>query len=386
MSRILIVSKCPTHPITAGNRWAVLSQAKILQQLGNEVHFLYIEESPISSGHKKEFAENRNQTSLYWGEFFHFYKVPKFEKIFFNLKNRFYKKFNHGRQKCDSFYPCRLGNYVNRLDKKIHFDICIVNYFYLTKLFDNISIPKKALHTHDNFAYKDILLDSSAVTALDANQSAKAMQRSPHIFALQHEEAIFFQLLSPKSTVYTIFSKYDYSPQEIIGNKHIVFLSGSNEWNINGLKWFLDYIFPKVLERHPDACLDIGGAICGKLQDYKNNSKIKLWGLIDNPDEFYKLGDIGINPVYQGTGLKIKTFESISYDKVTIVHPHSMSGIFEPDEAPLFVSDNPESWVNYLSSVWADKSVIMSIKKKNAVYMKKMNAYIVDQYKKFLAL
>lgn len=195
MSRILIVSKCPTHPITAGNRWAVLSQAKILQQLGNEVHFLYIEESPISSGHKKEFAENRNQTSLYWGEFFHFYKVPKFEKFFFNLKNRFYKKFNHGRQKCDSFYPCRLGNYVNRLDKKIHFDICIVNYFYLTKLFDNISIPKKALHTHDNFAYKDILLDSSAVTALDANQSAKAMQRSPHIFALQHEEAIFFSVI-----------------------------------------------------------------------------------------------------------------------------------------------------------------------------------------------
>lgn len=42
--KILIVSKCPTHPTDAGNRWWILSQAEMFIALGHEVHFLYINE------------------------------------------------------------------------------------------------------------------------------------------------------------------------------------------------------------------------------------------------------------------------------------------------------------------------------------------------------
>lgn len=45
--RILIVSKCPTHPTDAGNRWGILAQTEILRELGNEIYFLYIDERPL---------------------------------------------------------------------------------------------------------------------------------------------------------------------------------------------------------------------------------------------------------------------------------------------------------------------------------------------------
>ena len=45
--KILIVSKCPTHPTSAGNRWGILAQTQILKDLGNEIFFLYIDERPM---------------------------------------------------------------------------------------------------------------------------------------------------------------------------------------------------------------------------------------------------------------------------------------------------------------------------------------------------
>lgn len=149
------------------------------------------------------------------------------KKYFFNQKRFF--NFLNVRQKCDSYYPIGLGTYVNSLDRSEHFDACIVNYFYLTKLFENIHIPKKALFTHDNYTYKDLVIGSEVRdtdATIDANQSAKSLQRSPYIFAVQDEERLFFKMLSPQSKIYTIYSKYNYHSQKVVGNHGVVFLSG----------------------------------------------------------------------------------------------------------------------------------------------------------------
>ena len=109
-----------------------------------------------------------------------------------------------------------------------------------------------------------------------------------------------------------------------------------------------------------------------------------MLGYVDSLDEFYRLGDVAINPVYQGTGLKIKTFEALSYDKVTLVHPHSMAGVYKKDEAPLFASEKPEEWVKFLETVWDNPKHIEENKNHNADYMKEMNEFIISEYKRFL--
>lgn len=384
--KILIVSKTPTHPSNAGNRWGILAQADILRKLGNEVHFLYIYEKRLQKTEVQASNDSLKETQSYWGNYYHQYTVPIIEKLYFSFKKRFFKVFNI-RQKCDSYYPMFLGNYVKKIDNNEHFDVCIVNYFFLTKLFEQINIPKKALFTHDNYTYKDLAIGCeirNADTTIDAKQSAKALQRSPYIFAVQDEERIFFQMLSPLSRVFTIYSKYDYHSQSVVGNHRILFLSGSNKHNILGLKWFINEVFPLIVNKWTDAKLFIGGSICNSIKEHIHNANITLCGYIDNLLSFYEQGDVAINPVYQGTGLKIKTFEAISYDKVTIVHPHSMTGIYKKDEAPLFASDNPEEWVDFLGSIWNNPKRIVEIKKHNEYYMKEMNDFIINEYKRFL--
>ena len=201
--KILIVSKCPTHPASAGNRRFILNQVELFKKMGHIVHFLYVEEKGL-----KVFFKNSSKETLemkkYWGSNLHIYKVSLSEKIKFNLLQNYIRpKFNNGYIKVDDVYPNGLTTSVNTLNNVENFDCVIVNYYYLSKLLLETDIPLKGLTTHDYFSFKDQLVGIKNVTwGTDANQEATAMQRSPNILALNTEEAIFFSKLAPLNNIY----------------------------------------------------------------------------------------------------------------------------------------------------------------------------------------
>lgn len=380
--KILIISKCPTHPTTAGNRWAILAQAEALRQLGNDIHFLYVQELPMRRD-MKPYKEDYDFTRAYWGDKFHCFTVSKADKFRMNIMKFVDERTRDNYHSVDEVYPRGLSLFVQKLQDKYNFDICIVNYIWLSRLFKDVKFNKTAIHTHDAMAYKKLKVGRDC-RSITAHEEAKALQRSKNLFALQDDEAAYFSILSPQSNIYTIYSIYSHHPQPITGNRNIVFLSGNNEYNQNGIRWFVNVVWPEIHQRFEDVKLLIGGSICRHVGDLANIDGIELQGFIENPPDFYAQGDVAINPIYQGTGLKIKTFEALSYDKITLVHPHSMVGIFQKDKAPLFSSSKPKAWVEYLEEVWDNPDFLTKLKKQNKKYMTEMNEFIIREYKRFL--
>lgn len=379
--KILVLSNVPTHPITAGNRKAIFNQVELFKQLGHNVSLLYVKEMALIEKGNNDCSDMKN----YWGERLYYYKVSKIEHILHLIKQRFRRIFQKGVTKVDDYYPVRLNSFIKNLHRLENFDCIIANYYFFTKAFSIKGIPLKGLYTHDYFAYKSMLVDNNKVGYnTDANQEAKAMQRSPHIFALNTEEAIYFSKLSPHSKVYNTFSHYQFNNTPIECNKKILFFSGDNAFNISGLNWFLDEVYPKILHAVPDIELVIGGSIC-KILQVRDIPNCSLVGYVENPIDFYMLGDIVINPTYEGTGLKIKTFEAISYGKVVIAHPHSATGIFDKEHAPVYSSTNPIEWVNFIRNTIQNPSIVLNIKKADEDYIYRMNAYIENEYKTFFS-
>lgn len=383
--KILIIAKRPTHPTDSGSRRFILNQVELFKRMGHDIHYLYIHEEwhPSKWGNK----DSINQTRNYWGDKFHLRHVTILTILWYYLLIGCRVLFRKGNQKVDDTYPIYLSRDVNRLNVRYHFDCCIVNYYDLTKLFTKVDIPLKALTTHDYYSYKCLLMGKRYVkSSTDAGEEAKAMQRSPNIFALNTEEAIFFNKLSPFSNIYNVFSTFEYRKSPIVGNKVLLFLSGSNDYNNNAIHWFLDDIMPEIVNRHPDAKIKIGGAICKTIKKYENNPNVELVGFVDEAGSFYDSADVVINPTFEGTGLKIKTFESIAYDKVTMAHPHSAVGIFNPESAPIFVSSDAKEWADYLDSIWSNPEFIEEIKRRNDNYMKEMMTFVEKEYERFFSL
>lgn len=319
--------------------------------MGHEVYFLHVIYYAFTKKNKRLTDEGIIGTKNYWRDHYFQYRTSLSSRIIEEIKKAYRKIFDY-YARCDDHYPYGLAKFVSQLHNTYQFDACVINYYWFTKLFNHIDIERKALVAHDSFTYNNVRNSVKSLLNLKPNEEAKALQRCPYIFAMQEEERIFFTRLSPLSKVLTSYCNYEFVNQPKTGNHNIVLLSSGFQLNVNGLTWFIDNVFPLILHDYPDCRLKIGGSLCKAIQNSFPHPNIDLIGYVDNAADLYELGDIAINPTYQGTGLKIKTFESIAYNKITMVHPHSMNGIFDKGNAPLFASDKPSEWVDFLHKVW----------------------------------
>ena len=374
--KVLIVSSNQSHPTDAGNRTAIMGQVQILQHLGCDVHFLFVDMALRQT--------DESQMKEFWGENYHVFHLNPLRKVRRIFIDKVRATLCHGRWLCDDHYPFGLENYVEHLNNLLHFDAIVLQYIRLSRLLTYTSIPKKAIYTHDVFSYKDLRTGAPFYEACNAHEEAKALQRCPNIFAIQEEEATYYNYLAPKSKIYTVYSHFEYHHQPEIGNKNILFLASRMEFNVNGILWFLDNAWPMIVNQDPELKLIIGGTVCEKIPKDKYSNLILL-GRVDSLDNFYQRGDVVINPVFQGTGLKIKTFEALSYGKTVIVHPHSSQGIYQRDAAPLLFATNPTDWVNIISDIYLKRIQVQEIKQKDEKYIQEMNKYINSQYISFLS-
>lgn len=382
--KILVVSDVPTSPVITGSRKLIHSYTDLFRRWGHEVHFLQINRYNLRARYRKTQSEGIEHTKLQWGEYYHQYDYSKLENIKSNIKIILDKILYNEYRKVDDIYPKGLNIAFAKLNREYKFDAVIVNYFYLSKVLDVVPFSRKALFTHDSFSMQQKTSVNKAAYYLKKSEEQKALLRAPYIFAMQDVEAAYFKSLSPKSTVLINYSNFIYKTQPRIGNHNILYLSGASNFNKSGLVWFINNVFTLIKSKYGDAKLCVAGNICRMLLEYETRDDIDLIGKIEDPYNFFMKGDVAINPCQQGTGLKIKTFESMSFDKVTMVHPHSVIGIFKKESAPLFSSEKPEEWLSYLDKVWNEDGFIDEVKERTRNYMYDMNKFIESQYMEFL--
>lgn len=382
--KILIIYPSLTHPIDAGNKQWVMSQINVIKKLGHEVFMLCINVPGLKSDLRRN-KEEAELTRIYWGDHGFIFNASFWQRIKYSFFMNFRKKICKGYYKCDDLYPRGLSKYVSKLQDIYHFDACITNYYWLTKVFETVKFKKTAINTHDVFAYKDMVVGTkNPWMSTTPNEEAKGIQRAAYAFALQDEESAYYKRIAPSTKILNVFCPYIVHEQALTYNHNLVILSSSNSLNIEGFEWFCNNIYPSIVKEFPDVDLKVGGYICKKLDHYKNHEHITLVGAVEEPSDLYKHGDIAINPCINGTGLKIKTFEALSYGKIAMTHPHSTIGIYDKSNAPVFNSASADDWVNFLKIIWSDQEQLKEMSAKSVSYIERMNKYISEQYSIFL--
>lgn len=372
MKRILIAADMTTHPCAGGNNQCVMQYVNILKNLGFDVFYLLIGVDGLSE-------ETINATREYWGDHFFFYKTPTLQI----LKQKIIKRLlrNAYPPNLDFYSPIGIVKYVNALQEKYNFRGIIVNYIWQSKL-SECNIPVKALYTHDVFAYRDERMEAgSHWHHYPVEIEALGIRRFNNVLAIQDVERDYFQYLSPKSNVVSVYSSFEFASQPIVKCKNILFFSGGGDLNLSGINRFIKTVWPLINDRDKDVKLLIGGNICKSLNREHFPSNIKLMGRFENVSDFYALGNIAINPVFEGSGLKIKTFESIAHGKTTIVDPHSTIGIYSKENSPLLVAHTVEEYVDLIFSRLENPNLIEQDRQDAYNYIMRLNQYISDQYK-----
>ena len=105
---------------------------------------------------------------------------------------------------------------------------------------------------------------------------------------------------------------------------HILFFGSAFFANIHGIKWFLENVMPYV-----DATLTIAGKGMDSLGKFVAALKLKnvsLHGYVDDVDALYGKADIVVLPIFEGSGMKVKTCEALKYGKVVLGTKEALTG------------------------------------------------------------
>lgn len=121
---------------------------------------------------------------------------------------------------------------------------------------------------------------------------------------------------------------------------------GSLDWmpNIEGIKWLIDSVWPKVLENAPDAKFHIAGR---NTPDWLLNCKtegVVVHGEVPDALTFICSHQTMLVPLLSGSGMRVKILEGMVMCRLVISTSLGVEGILASSEKELLLADNADSF------------------------------------------
>lgn len=146
--------------------------------------------------------------------------------------------------------------------------------------------------------------------------------------------------------------------------KRLAYVAGSNPANVDSMEWFLKRVWPSLSNLSLE--LHIFGSIShslSKLSSVKKDVNIICHGEISKIEDVYLLGDLVINPVLYGGGLKIKTVEAMGYGIPSITTPEGAAGLSDCIGKAFLSANSPEEFSECIQRLVASSSLRDSLSK-----------------------
>lgn len=240
--------------------------------------------------------------------------------------------------------------FVNSRFVKFKPNVVIANYAWLGSIFDNLTLNEsvlKVILTHDILhkrvaTFKKIGL-SSELSDWDWDKEAVELRKAQVLLAIQEEEAEIFKKMAPSSEVICM-------PMSVVSHSHdtrqihgrCLFVGSSSSQNIHSLQWFLESVWPIVLQTDPYCNLHACGSVCEHIQG--NFPNVRLLGRVADLKPEYGAAEVCLVPLLMGSGLKIKLVEALSHGRACVSTTVGVQGLREIVGSAVFVGDTAEDF------------------------------------------
>lgn len=296
--KILWISPTPSHPQDAGNRAHIYAMAQKLLAAGHHVTFLLYGQEWVTPEAKLEMQK-------FWPEF-----------VFVPHRLGAQRKKSKGDVwGIDDWFNVDLEVAIKTVDSMRQFDVVYCEYVFFSKALTQFpSHVYKVLSCHDRMSGRAELLKSQGIAPdffyTIPEQEKIALDRADLVIAIQEDERKFFQSLTRKPVVEVGYPvTEEFLPPRRLGRKlRVGYIGSNNSLNRKSLEIFLT-----ELQRNPalDSNVEVvaAGSICKSLE----HQPVTRLGIVPEESDLYKEVDLVINPMVDGTGLKIKTLSAIRH-------------------------------------------------------------------------
>jgi GT2 family glycosyltransferase len=200
----------------------------------------------------------------------------------------------------------------------------------------------------------------NSVLEIDQNQVRIAKNSNLTLFCSPVES----EILRSKETnleVKDLWAEYEVAPTrpEWSSTNGLLFVGGfRHQPNVEGLKYFVEQILPKINIHYPEMNIKVvGTGLDMAAVDLLRSVGIDYLGRVEDLGEIYRQTRVVIAPLVSGGGKKGKIGEALSYGLPVVTTSFGAEGFDFENEKDAFVSDDPEIFAKYVLDLQNDEEL-----------------------------
>ena len=367
--KILLLCNKPPYPASEGGPMAMNSIITGLLDAGHHVKILAVNSekfnvkvSDIPEDYKKKTGIELIDVDL----------SVKPMNAFLNL---FTKKSYHVERFISDDFKARL---IEVLDKE-QFDIVQLEMLYMAPYVDVIRAHSKAMivlraHNVEHKIWERIAKETqSPLKRWYINHLAKtlkeyelnALETVDGIAAITRKDAAFFRKYSSKPVIDIPFGVYpeEFTPKYEIEGKPKFYHIGSMNWmpNEEGIRWFINEVLPKTVEKVYDFVYHLAGRNMPEWLTTMKDPHIDVVGEVPDAKAFVANNDVAIVPLLSGSGIRIKIIESMAMGKTVITTRVGAEGILYDEDVNIIIAENKAKMVEAIRSINENPQIAVKI-------------------------
>lgn len=203
--------------------------------------------------------------------------------------------------------------------------------------------------------------------------------------------------LAPQATVETLpFLLLDceqFAPQqEIPAAPHIIFVGFlPHTPNEEGLRWFLEEVWPLVRREEAAARLTVVGAgasnaILGLMHDHG----VEYRGFVEDLRALYAQSRVYIVPIFTGGGIRTKILEAMAAGVPVVSTTFAPLGLGTREGEHLLASDAPRGYADHVLQLLRDDALFRRLRRRARAFietyysLQSQGPYVAQRYREFL--
>ena len=367
--KILLLCNKPPYPASEGGPMAMNSIITGLLEAGHQVKILAVNSPKYNVNESDIPEEYRKKTGI------ELINVDLDVKPLKALINLFTRKSYHVERFISKDFKARLAELL----QKEHFDVVQLEMLYMAPYVETIRAHSKAmivLRAHNvehkiweriaketTFFIKRWYINHLANTLKEYELSA--LETVDGIAAITRKDAAFFRKYCSKPIIDIPYGVYpeEFTPKYEIEGQPKFYHIGSMNWmpNEEGIRWFIDEVLPKTVEKVPSFVYHLAGRNMPEWLTTLNNPNVDVIGEVPDAKAFVAENDVAIVPLLAGSGIRIKIIESMAMGKTVITTRVGAEGILYKEDVNLIIAENIAKMVEAIRSINTNPEIAVRI-------------------------
>jgi glycosyltransferase involved in cell wall biosynthesis len=133
--------------------------------------------------------------------------------------------------------------------------------------------------------------------------------------------------------------------------------------NQEGLSWFFENVWGKVLEKHPGLNFYLAGRNAPAFYSSLPYANVIFLGEVENAYDFIRSRAVMVVPLLSGSGMRIKIIEGMALGKAIVTTSIGTEGISTTHGKDILIADDPEQFALCIASLIDHRNYCMEIGK-----------------------